>query len=108
MDGSQRGSVRWVPACALALTPVDLSAEGTSAPDGDAVSYEWCYSGEAGTFTVSSARSGQPVEIRNFGQPRAWFVVPRQRVMAPGTGSMSILLAVTDPGVPRLTRYRRV
>lgn len=64
--------------------------------------------GEAGTFTVSSARSGQPAEIRNFGQLRAWFVVARQRVMPPGTGAMPILLAVTDPGVPRLTRYRRV
>lgn len=87
---------------------VDLSAEGTSDPDGDAVSYEWFYYGEAGTFTVSSARTGQPVEIRNFDQPRAWFVVPTERVMPPGTGTLHIILAVTDHGVPRLTRYRRV
>lgn len=48
------------------------------------------------------------MEIRNFDQPRAWFVVPTQRVMPPGTGTMHIILAVTDHGVPRLTRYRRV
>ena len=28
--------------------------------------------------------------------------------MAPGTGTMHIILAVTDHGTPRLTRYRRV
>jgi hypothetical protein len=28
--------------------------------------------------------------------------------MAPGTGTMHIILAVTDQGTPRLTRYRRV
>jgi len=87
---------------------VDLSAEGTTDPDGDAVSYEWFYYPEPGTFTVSSAVSGQPVEIRNFDQPRAWFVVPTRRVMPPGTGTMHIILAVTDHGVPRLTRYKRV
>jgi hypothetical protein len=87
---------------------VDLSAEGTTDPDGDAVSYEWFYYNEAGTFPLSSARSGQPLEIRNFDQPRAWFTVPTARVMAPGTGAMHIVLAVTDHGTPRLTRYQRV
>ena len=28
--------------------------------------------------------------------------------MPPGTGTMHIILAVTDNGSPRLTRYRRV
>jgi hypothetical protein len=87
---------------------VDLSAEGTSDPDGDAVSYEWFYYAEAGTFATSSARSGQPLEIRNYDQPKASFAVPTSRVMAPGTGTMHIILAVTDHGTPRLTRYRRV
>ena len=41
---------------------VNLSAEGSSDPDGDALSYEWFYYGEAGTFTTSSGRSGQPVD----------------------------------------------
>lgn len=87
---------------------VNLSAEGTTDPDGDAVSYEWFYYHEAGTFPLSSARSGQPLEIKNFDQPKAWFTVPAARVMPPGTGTMHIILAVTDHGTPRLTRYQRV
>ncbi|HTZ21023.1 MAG TPA: nucleoside hydrolase-like domain-containing protein [Opitutaceae bacterium] len=87
---------------------VDLSAEGTSDPDGDAVSYEWFYYNEAGTFPLSSARSGQPLEIKNYDQPKAWFTVPTGRVMPPGLGEMHIILAVTDHGTPRLTRYQRV
>ncbi len=87
---------------------VDLSAEGTTDPDGDALSYHWFYYNEAGTFPLSSARSGQPLEIRGHDGPRAWFTVPTARVMAPGTGTMHVILAVTDHGTPRLTRYRRV
>lgn len=85
---------------------VELSAEGSTDPDGDALSYEWFYYGEAGTFTTSNARSGQPVEIRNFDQRQAWFIVPTDRVLRNGT--MHIILAVTDHGKPRLTRYQRV
>jgi hypothetical protein len=87
---------------------VDLSAEGTTDPDGDALSFEWFYYHEAGTFAVSSARSGQPLEIKNHDQPKAWFTVPTGRVMPPGTGTMHVILAVTDHGTPRLTRYQRV
>jgi hypothetical protein len=85
---------------------IELSAMGSSDPDGNALSYEWfCYS-EPGTFTVSSARSGQPVEIKDFDQPKAWFTIPTGRVLRNGT--MHIVLAVTDHGTPRLTRYQRV
>jgi len=87
---------------------VDLSAEGTTDPDGDPLSYEWFYYPEPGTFATSASRSGQPLEIRGFDQPKAWFTVPTSRVMAPGTGTMHIILAVTDHGTPRLTRYQRV
>ena len=87
---------------------VDLSAAGSSDPDGDALSYEWfCYA-EAGTLGLSSARSGQPLEINGFDQAKASFRVPTSRVMPPGTGSLHIILAVTDHGSPRLTRYQRV
>lgn len=89
-------------------TRVELSAEGTTDPDGDALSYAWFYYLEAGSFPMSSARSGQPLEIRNFDQPKAWFTVPTSRVMPPGTGTMHVVLAVTDHGTPRLTRYQRV
>ena len=95
-----------LPAGARPGQRVDLNAGGSSDPDGNALSYEWfCYS-EPGTFTVSSARSGQPMEIKDFDQPKAWFTVPTGRVLRHGT--MHVILAVTDHGTPRLTRYRRV
>lgn len=87
---------------------VVLSAKGSGDPDGDAISYEWFYYNEAGSFSVSSARSGQPFEIHNFDQAEASFIVPDKRVMPLGTGTMHIILAVTDHGSPRLTRYQRV
>lgn len=87
---------------------IELSAVGSTDPDGDALSYNWfCYA-EAGTFPVSSARSGQPIEVTNFDQQKAWFKVPSSRVMPPGTGTIHIILAVTDHGSPRLTRYKRI
>ena len=85
-----------------------LSAEGCTDPDGDALSYEWFYYGEVGTFTVSSGTTGQPVPITGFDQKEASFVVPNSRYMPPGTGTMHIILAVTDHGTPRLTRYARI
>lgn len=87
---------------------VHLSASGTTDPDGDALSYEWFYYAEAGSFTTSSGSTGQPLSIIGFDQMEATFKVPDGRVMAPGTGTMHIILAVTDHGSPRLTRYRRV
>jgi hypothetical protein len=86
---------------------VQLSAEGSTDPDGDALSYEWFYYGEPGTLLTSTGTTGQPVPIKNFDQIKASFVVPSQRVM-PGVGTMHIILAVTDHGTPRLTRYRRI
>ncbi len=85
---------------------VDLSAAGSSDPDGDDLSYEWFLYKEPGTFTVSSARSGQPLTIENAHEQEAWFTVPTSRVLRNGT--MHIILAVTDNGTPKLTRYRRV
>jgi hypothetical protein len=87
---------------------IELSAVGSTDPDSDVLSYHWfCYS-EAGTFSVSNARSGQAIEIRNFDQQKAWFTVPTSRVMAPGVGTIHVILAVTDHGSPRLTRYKRI
>jgi len=87
---------------------INLSAKNSSDPDGDALSYKWFFYNEAGTLAVSSATSGQPIEIRNFDQQDAWFIVPTSRIRAPGTGTIHIILAVTDHGSPRLTRYQRV
>lgn len=87
---------------------VHLSAEGSSDPDGDALSYHWFYYGEAGTLLTSSGTTGQPAPVADFDQVEASFIVPTSRVMPPGVGTMHIILAVTDHGEPRLTRYRRV
>lgn len=88
---------------------VDLSAEGSTDPDGHALAFEWFYYPEPGTLSMSSARSGQPLKIENGDQPRAWFTAPAapaNRVLRYGT--MHIILAVTDRGSPPLTRYQRV
>lgn len=84
---------------------VDLSAAGSSDPDGHALRYEWFYYGEAGTFTVSTARTGQPLKIEDADKPKAWFTVPAKFGRA---GTIHIILAVTDTGTPALTRYQRV
>ena len=87
---------------------VDLSALGTTDPDGDPLSYQWfCYE-EAGTRRMSNSSTGIKHDIVGFDQPKAWLMVKTSRVMAPGTGTMHIILAVTDHGTPRLTRYQRV
>lgn len=87
---------------------IDLSAIGTSDPDGDPLSYEWfCYE-EAGTRGMSNSRTGVKHDIIGFDQPEAWLKVKTSRVMPPGTGTMHIILAVTDHGSPRLTRYKRI
>jgi len=85
---------------------VDLSAEGSIDPDGNALSYEWFTYLEPGTFTMSNSRTGAPLKIENFDQVKAWFVAPSSGVWR--QGSLHVILAVTDHGTPRLTRYRRV
>lgn len=83
---------------------VELSAEGSSDPDGDALSYEWIHYGEAGTLTLATGRTGAPLNIENAKSTKAAFVAPK--VAKPET--MHLILAVTDAGTPPLTRYRRV
>ena len=83
---------------------VNLSAEGSSDPDGNALSYEWIYYGEPGTFVISSGRTGAPFKIEEANKIKAWFIAPK--VTKPET--MHVILAVTDQGKPALTRYQRV
>lgn len=83
---------------------VDLSAIGTTDPDGDSLLFEWFYYGEPGTFTISSARTGNPLTIENSDMENASFIVPKSSRL----GTMHIILAVTDDGEPALTRYKRV
>lgn len=86
---------------------VELSAVSSYDPDGDALSYRWfCYE-EPGTRRMSNARTGDKHDIHGFDSPEAWLEVKTSRVMPPGTGTMHVILAVTDHGSPRLTRYQR-
>jgi hypothetical protein len=76
---------------------VNLSAAGTSDPDGDDVSYHWFVYKEAGTFRGD-------VTIENSNAAEAYFVAPQ--VKEPNT--LHIILQVKDDGRPSLYSYRRV
>ena len=85
---------------------IELSAEGSYDPDGDNLTYEWFYYPEAGTFSTSAATTGNPIKIHGYNDKKAWFIIPTERVLH--CGSLHIILAVTDNGIPALTRYQRV
>lgn len=85
---------------------IQLGARTSTDPDGDALSYQWLYYPEVGSFTMSGATSGMPLTIENADKAEASFEVPKNRVLR--TGTMHIILAVTDQGAPPLTRYQRV
>lgn len=76
---------------------VQLSAEGSSDPDGDALEYHWWQYAEPGTF-------GGQVEIQGVRGMEASFTAPR--VWAPRT--IHVVLTVRDDGEPNLYSYRRV
>lgn len=85
---------------------VVLSAQGSTDPDGDALTYEWFYYPEPGTFTkLSGGGPESAVSIQNAREAQATLAVPTNYYRA---GTMHIIVAVTDGGAPALTRYRRV
>ena len=84
---------------------VNLSAEGPPIRTATDSLYIWFYYPEAGTLSVATGRTGEPLTIENANARDASFIVPKN-VLKPGT--MHIILAVTDDGAPALTRYRRV
>lgn len=83
---------------------IELSAKGSTDPDGNKLYYHWFYYPETGTYTISTARTGAPLRIIDENKSEAWFVIPQSERL----GSMHIILAVTDNGTPALTRYERV
>jgi len=85
---------------------ISLSAEGSSDPDGDDLSYQWFFYPEAGDFSNESARTHSPAKFENADQQQAVFIVPDRNVFKYGT--IHVVLGVTDHGTPRLTRYQRV
>ncbi len=78
---------------------VILSAEKSTDPDGNKLSYEWMQYREAGTYTFKDL-----IPIRGGQHARASFVAPK--VTKPET--IHFVVAVTDNGKPALTRYQRV
>ena len=84
---------------------IHLNAENSTDPDGDNLSFEWFYYGEAGTAVLSTGRTGAPLNIENANQAKAQFTVPNRFGRL---GTMHIIVAVTDDGKPQLTRYERI
>jgi hypothetical protein len=77
---------------------IKLSAQGTSDPDGDNLSYHWWQYTEADTFSGT-------IEIRNENQQDALFTVPEN---ASKGETIHVICEVNDDGMPRLTRYQRI
>lgn len=77
---------------------VNLSAAGSSDPDGDGLGYRWWQYTEADTY------SGK-VDIRDSDQREASLTVPSG---ARAGQTIHIICEVTDNGNPPLTRYQRV
>ena len=77
---------------------IQLSAKGTSDPDGDELSYTWWQYEEADTYPGS-------VTIENPAAQETSFTVPAD---AKKGHSIHIVCEVKDNGTPQLTRYQRV
>ena len=76
---------------------VNLSAAGSSDPDGNGLSYNWFF------YPEPSSYDG-PLTIKNSDKPRASFIAPKMD--SPKT--IHIILTLTDGGNPRLSSYQRV
>ena len=77
---------------------VNLSAGGTSDPDGDELSYSWWQYKEADSYDGS-------IEIPDAGKQEISFTIPGDAT----TGqTIHIICEVKDDGTPVLTRYQRV
>ncbi len=83
---------------------IELSAEASTDPDGNELSFKWYYYPEPGTLVISSDRSGNPLKIENADKEKASFIVPKTERY----GTMHIIVEVSDNGKPSLTRYQRV
>ncbi len=76
---------------------INLSAKGSSDPDGDTLTYNWVYYNEAGSYT-------QNIAISNPSSSNASFIVPQTS----SDVTIHIILSITDNGSPTLTRYKRI
>lgn len=78
---------------------VQLSAQGSTDPDGNGLRYDWMYYAEPGTYGNKNG-----IQLADRKKAETSFVAPK--VTQPET--IHIVLAVTDNGTPALTRYQRV
>lgn len=76
---------------------VRLSADGSSDPDGDTLSYRWWQYDEADSYE-------DKVDINNPNSRNAYFTTPSVH----SSRTIHIILEVTDDGEPNLTSYRRL
>ena len=79
-------------------TTVNLSAQGTSDPDGNTLTYSWWQYDQADTYSGT-------ITIQNSTTQNASFTVPNDA--KPGS-TIHIVCEVTDNGTPPLTRYQRI
>jgi len=79
-------------------TTIKLSAQGTTDPDGDSLSFRWWQYAEADTFNGN-------VKVDNSDKPDANVSIPLEVI---GGETIHMVCEVTDNGSPALTRYKRV
>ena len=77
---------------------IKLSAQGTSDPDGDELSYFWWQYEEVDTYQGV-------VKIENSTGQEASITIPADAMKGQ---SIHIVCEVKDNGIPQLTRYKRV
>jgi hypothetical protein len=77
---------------------VRLSAQGTSDPDGDQLTFRWWFYREASSFQG-------PVDIDNADALDTAFTVPEE---INNEATIHVVCEVKDNGAPPLTRYRRI
>lgn len=77
---------------------VQVSAIGTNDPDNNHLQYKWIHYKEVGTLNSSG------LKLENADKIEAWFIAPEVKK----AGTIHCILAVTDDGIPSLTRYKRV
>jgi hypothetical protein len=76
---------------------VELSAAGTSDPDGDEIAFRWFVYKEAGDYDGTiSIQNGNTIEAR--------FIAPQ----VSQTRNVHVILEVKDDGKPNLYSYRRI
>ena len=75
-----------------------LSGQGSTDPDGDELIYHWIYYREVGSLNASD------LKLKNSDNKVVSFIAPHVEK----SETMHFILAVTDRGVPALTRYQRV